>query len=163
MEGAYRTLDAVRRGYGAPNNDPEATTPYDVVYEGGKVSLRYYQAEGESRHTPILLVYALIKRPYILDLQPGRSLIQNLNAQGFDVYLIDWIPPGANDTWRGFDAYVNQDLANAMRAAQIHSGERQLNVIGYCMGAMLSLMYAALHQDNIKNLVTFALPLDMSV
>ena len=50
-------------------------------------------------------------------------MIENLTNQGFDVYFIDWIPPDASDTWRGFDAYVNGDVANAVRAVQIHSGD----------------------------------------
>jgi polyhydroxyalkanoate synthase len=163
-QGALRSLNAFRNGYGAPENDPPAVTPYTVIYEGGKVSLRYYAARGKVRHhTPMLLVYALIKRPFILDLQPGRSVIESLTNQGFDVYFIDWIPPDASDTWRGFDAYVNGDVANAVRAVQIHSGIERINLLGYCFGGLLSLMYTALHQRNIKNLVTMTIPLDMSV
>lgn len=163
-EGAIRTLNAIRDGFGAPENDPPAVTPYKVIYEGGKVSLRHYQARGPVRHrTPLLLVYALIKRPWILDLQSGRSVVENLTGQGFDVYLIDWIPPGEDDTWRGFDAYVNGDVANAVRAVQLHSGVRQVSVLGYCFGALLSLMYTALHQSEVKNLITLTIPLDMSV
>ena len=162
--GALRSLNAFRNGYGAPENDPPAVTPYTVIYEGGKVSLRYYAARGEVRHhTPMLLVYALIKRPFILDLQRGRSVIESLTNQGFDVYFIDWIPPDASDTWRGFEAYVNGDVANAVRAVQIHSGIERINLLGYCFGGLLSLMYTALHQRNIKNLVTMTIPLDMSV
>ena len=162
--GALRTLNAFRNGYGAPENDPPAVTPYTVIYEGGKVSLRYYAARGKVRHhTPMLLVYALIKRPFILDLQRGRSVIESLTNQGFDVYFIDWIPPDASDTWHGFEAYVNGDVANAVRAVQIHSGIERINLLGYCFGGLLSLMYTALHQRNIKNLVTMTIPLDMSV
>jgi polyhydroxyalkanoate synthase len=162
-EGALRTLNAFRRGYGAPENDPPIVTPYTVIYEGGKVSLRFYAARGPIRHkTPMLLVYALIKRPFILDLQKGRSVIESLTGQGFDVYFIDWIPPDASDTWRGFDAYVNGDVANAVRAVQIHSGVERINLLGYCFGALLSLIYAALHQRNLKNLITLTIPFDMS-
>jgi polyhydroxyalkanoate synthase len=79
------------------------------------------------------------------------------------VFLIDWLPPTSADSWRGFDAYVNRDLANAVRAVQIHQGVEQVSVMGYCLGALLRVIYAALHCRNIKNLVTLALPLDMSV
>ena len=114
MEGAIRTFDGLRRGFSdayPTNEDPPGVTPYTVVYEGGKVRLRHYQAAGTRHRTPIVLAYALIKRPYILDLLPGRSVVETLTKQGFDVYLIDWIPPTRADSWRGFDAYVNQDLA----------------------------------------------------
>lgn len=163
-EGALRTLNSLRRGFGAPENDPPAVTPYRVIYEGGKASLRYYAARGPVRHrTPLLLVYALIKRPFILDLQRGRSVVESLTNQGFEVYFIDWIPPDSSDTWRGFDAYVNGDVANAVRAVQIHSRSERITVVGYCFGALLSLIYSALHPDNLKNLVTMTIPFDMSV
>jgi polyhydroxyalkanoate synthase len=163
-EGALRTLNSLRRGFGAPENDPPVVTPYRLIYEGGKVSLRYYAARGPVRHrTPLLLVYALIKRPFILDLQRGRSVVESLTNQGFDVYFIDWIPPDSSDTWRGFDAYVNGDVANAVRAVQIHSRSERITVVGYCFGALLSLIYSALHPDNLKNLVTMTIPFDMSV
>jgi poly[(R)-3-hydroxyalkanoate] polymerase subunit PhaC len=145
-----------------PLDDPSPVTPYRVIYEGGKASVRHYAAVGQARETPIVLVYALIKRPFILDLQRGNSVIESLTRQGFDVFLIDWLPPTSADSWRGFDAYVNQDLANAVRAVQIHQGVEQVSVMGYCLGALLSVIYAALHCRNIKNLVTLALPLDMS-
>lgn len=162
MEGALRTLDAVRNGFGAPSQDPPGATPYRVIFESGKVSLRHYPAQGPAHHTPVLLIYSLIKRSFILDLLAGRSVIENLVKQGFDVYLIDWLPPVPSDTWRGFDAYVNQDMRNAVRAVQIHSGVERISMLGYCFGALLALIYTALHQETIKNLVTLTVPLDMS-
>ena len=79
MDGAVRTLEGVRRGLSEPfplSEDPPSTTPYEVVYEGGKVRLRHYRAVGEPHTTPLLVVYSLIKRPLILDLQPGGGLAQ---------------------------------------------------------------------------------------
>src|SRR6266852_6197982 len=164
MEGAMRTIDAYRNGFGASMDDPEPTTPSRVIYESGLVRLRHYEARGITRHrVPLLLIYSLIKRPFILDLQPGRSVIEHLVNQGFEVYLIDWIPPRADDKWRGFDAYVNQDIANAVRAIQIHSGVEQISILGYCFGALLALMYTALHGNSVKNLISLTIPLDTSV
>jgi polyhydroxyalkanoate synthase len=164
FEGTLRTLDALGRGFGSQvSADPPPVTPYDVVYEGGKVSLRHYRARNRIHATPIVLVYALIKRPFVMDLQPGKSVVESLLKQGFDVYLTDWIPPTKEDAWRGFDAYVNQDLANAVRAVQIEENVDQVHVIGYCFGALLSLLYTALHPENVKNLVTLAIPFDMGV
>ena|SRR5947208_3413821 len=79
MDGAVRTLEGVRRGLSEPfplSEDPPSTTPYEVVYEGGEVRLHHYRAVGEPHTTPLLVVYSLIKRPLILDLQPGGSLAQ---------------------------------------------------------------------------------------
>jgi polyhydroxyalkanoate synthase subunit PhaC len=163
VDGAVRTLEAIGRGFGADvSADPAPVTPYDVIYEGGKVSLRHYRARNRIHATPIVLTYALIKRPFILDLQSGKSVIETLLKQGFDVYLTDWIPPTRDDAWRGFDAYVNQDLANAIRAVQIVENVEQVQLIGYCFGALLCLVYTALHPENVKNLITVAAPFDMS-
>jgi polyhydroxyalkanoate synthase len=163
MEGTLRTLDALRTGFGTPAEDPPGATPFTVIYEGGKVSLRHYEARGAAQRTPVLLIYSLIKRPFILDLQSGRSVIENLTGQGFEVYLIDWIPPGRGDTGHGFNEYVNEDIANAVRAVQIHRGVERVSLVGYCFGGLLALLYSALHPENVKNLVTLTLPLDMSV
>jgi polyhydroxyalkanoate synthase subunit PhaC len=164
MEGTIRTLDAFRSGFGATMDDPPPATRSRVIYESGLVRLRHYEARGAgAKHrVPLLLIYSLIKRPFILDLQPGRSVIEFLVRQGFDVYLIDWIPPRPSDKWRGFDAYVNIDIANAVRAVQIHTGIEQVSIIGYCFGALLGLIYSALHSGNVKNLVSMTTPLDTS-
>src|SRR5271163_1203011 len=138
MEGTMRTLDAFRSGFGATMDDPTPAT--------------------RSR-----IIYSLIKRPFILDLQPGRSVVEYLVKQGFDVYLIDWIPPRAGDKNHGFDEYVNVDIANAVRAIQVYTGIEQISILGYCFGALLGLIYSALHSGNVKNLITLTIPLDTSV
>ena len=165
-DGAIRYLEGLRNGLSEPfpfTEDVSATTPYEVIHEEGKVRLRYYQSTASSQPIPLLLVYALIKRPYILDLLPGKSVIQNLRDQGIDVYLTDWIPPTRADSWRGFDAYVNGDVANAVRAVQIHAGVDQVPLLGYCFGGLLTTLYTALHPETVENLITLTLPLDMSV
>jgi polyhydroxyalkanoate synthase len=165
-DGAIRYLEGLRNGLTEPfphREDPPPVTPYKVIYEGGKVRLRYYQAAGaSSQPVPLLLVYALIKRPFILDLLPGKSVVESLLNQGIDVYLTDWIPPTRTDSWRGFDAYVNGDLANAVRAVRIHSSVEQVSLLGYCFGGLLATMYTALHPEMVDNLITLTLPLDMS-
>ncbi len=162
MEGAIRTLDAFRFGFGITSDDPPPATPFTVIFEGGKVSLRYYPAPNRAHQTPILLIYSLIKRAFILDLMRGRSVVENLTRQGFDVYLIDWIPPTSADRAYGFNEYVNEDIGNAVRAVRIHSGAEKISILGYCFGATLALIFAALNPENVKNLITLTLPLDMS-
>lgn len=142
-------------------HDPPPVTPYDVIYEGGKVRLRYYQAVGRAHSTPLLLVYALIKRPYIVDLLPDRSIIQAFVRQGFKLYLTDWIPPTDADRRRGFDAYVNGDLANVVREIQSHAGVEHVSLLGYSLGGLLTVLYTALHPETVHCLITLAPPLEM--
>jgi len=166
MDGAVRALDGQRRGLSDHyplSEDPPGVTPYEIVHESGKVKLRHYAAQGNAHRTPLVLIYALIKRPFILDIYPGRSLVGNLVRQGFDVYLVDWIPPSRADSWRGFDAYVNQDIANLVRGVQRLSGAPKVNILGYCFGGLLSLLYTALHAENVKNLITLTTPFDTAV
>src|SRR5712692_3261234 len=146
LNGAVRTLEGLRRGLTSPfpvYEDPSPTTPSEVIYEGGKLRLRYYRPVGRPQATPLLLVYALIKRPFILDLQPGNSIVANLTGQGFD-------------------AYVNGDLVNAVSAVQEHAGVDQISLLGYCFGGLLSIIYAALHPETVKNFIPLSVPLDMS-
>jgi polyhydroxyalkanoate synthase subunit PhaC len=166
MDDTIRALEGWKRGLTEPypvEADPAPVTPYEVVYETGKVQLRYYQAVGKAQATPLLIVFPLIKRPYILDLMPGNSVIHTLTRQGFDVYLTDWQPPTRADKGRGFDAYINGDLAKVVRAVQIREGVPQVSMLGYCFGAIIATMYAALHPHTVKNLITLTMPLDMSV
>jgi polyhydroxyalkanoate synthase subunit PhaC len=163
LDGTLRTLEAFGQGFGSPATDPKPLTPYNVIYEGNKVSLRHYAAPQRQHAIPVLIVYALIKRPFILDLQPGKSVVQSLLAQGFEVYLIDWLPPDRDDTELGFDEYVNKGIANAVHAVAIAENVEQVNLLGYCFGALLALLYTALHPTNVKNLISLAIPFDMSV
>ena len=164
-EGTIRSLEGFRNGLTEPfplHKDPPPVTPYEVIYAAGKVRLRYYRAEGQTRSIPLLLVYPLIKRPYILDLMPGKSVVESLIRQGIDLYLTDWIPPARSDSWRGFDAYVNGDLDNAVRTVQFHAGVEQVPLLGYCLGGLLTTIYTALHPDKVARLITLTLPLDLS-
>ena len=145
------------------HDEPQGATPFDIVHEGETLRLRHYRAHGEAHPTPLLVVYALVKRPFILDLLPGRSVIETLTRQGFDVYLTDWIPPTREDSWRGFDDYVNCELHDGVRAVQKLSGAKQVNMFGYCFGGLLSLMWTALYPETVKNLVTLATPVDARV
>lgn len=166
-DGVIRLLEGARRGLSEPfplHEDPPPVTPYEVVYRSGTVRLRYYQAEGDTQvSTSLILVYALIKRPYILDLLPGKSVVHNLVRQGFHVYLTDWVPPTRLDRTRGFDAYVNGDLARAVQIVQAREGAEQVSMLGYCLGGLLAAIYTALHPETVKNLITLTLPLDMRV
>lgn len=117
----------------------------------------------ETRHrTPVLLVPPLGVYGWIYDLMAERSWVRFLNAQGFDVYLVDWGAPSRHHASElTLENYVNHWMAKAVTAVQQHSGEQQISMVGYCMGGLLCLLYAGAHdQRQIKNLVTIASPLD---
>ena len=143
-----------------------ARTPADVVYEEDKIRLLHYRPvlPPERIHpTPVVIVYALINRYIMLDLEPGRSFVQNLLNSGLDVFLIDWGRPTAADRYLDLDDYLNGYLDNAVGHVCRASGVAQVNLMGICMGGTFSLIYAALHPDKVKNLITLATPVDFDV
>ncbi len=133
-------------------------TPSNVVYEENKLELIHYDAEAagidpeESRDVPILIVYALINRPYILDLQPDRSVVRRLLEAGFDVYLIDWGEPSLLDHALSLDDYVNRYIDNCVDVVADRSDVDSINILGYCMGGTMSVMYSAINPEKVRNL-----------
>lgn len=111
---------------------------------------------------PVLLVPPLGVYGWIYDLMAERSWVRFLNAQGFDVYLVDWgAPQRHHASGLTLENYVNHWMATAVAEVQKHSGQPQISLVGYCMGGLLCLLYAGAHeQGQIKNLVTIASPLD---
>ena len=133
------------------------STPAEVVYEGRKIRLLHYKPTRDKTYPiPLLIVYALINRYYILDLQPDRSWVKRLVDQGFDVYMIDWGTPTLLDKHLTYYDYVNRYLDTMVDIVRDRSGQEKISLQGYCMGGTMSIMYTALHQDKVKNLLTVA-------
>jgi polyhydroxyalkanoate synthase len=140
--------------------DPPPTTPFDIAYEGTLLRLRHYEPEGPQRGPPVLLVYSLFKRPFVLDLLPGRSVVQSFLSQGFSVYLTDWLPPSSADVQRGLDDYVECELASAVEQIRRREHVTRVRLVGCCLGAFMATVYAALHPENVERLVVFAMPFE---
>ncbi|MEH6823131.1 MAG: class III poly(R)-hydroxyalkanoic acid synthase subunit PhaC [Motiliproteus sp.] len=138
-------------------------SPHQTIYREDKLRLNYYPAAAGTENSsgpPLLIVYALINRPYILDLQPDRSLIRSLNQRGLSVYLIDWGYPDQVDCYLDLDDYINGYIDNCVTAVCQHSGHSRLNLLGVCQGGSFSLCYSALRPERIKNLITLVTPVD---
>jgi polyhydroxyalkanoate synthase len=136
-------------------------TPHEVVKETRTYRLLHYQPlVANTAPTPILTIYALINRSYVLDLQPDKSWIRNLLSQGFDVYLVDWKDPTPVDKYVSFDDYVNEYIDDCVDIVLKKSKADKLTLHGYCMGATMSTMYTALHQEKVRNLAVIAPVID---
>jgi len=137
------------------------TTPHGIAYTEDKMRLLHYEpTTGIQYPIPILIVYALVNRFYILDLQPDKSIIKYLLDQGFDVYVIDWGYPSGLDRYLTLDDYVNGYLNNAVEHIRKKSGFDKITLMGVCQGGTFSLMYASLYPEKVKNLITFVAPLN---
>lgn len=142
-----------------PLNTEIATTPYEVVYEEDRIKLKHYTTTSPLKiKTPVLIVYALINRETMLDLQPGRSVVQNLLKEGVDLYMIDWGYPTRKDRYLTIDDHVNGYMDNVVDFICERHGISQINLMGICMGGTFSIMYSALHPEKIKNLITTVTP-----
>lgn len=140
-----------------------ATTPKTLVHEVDKVALYRYVRETPAKYTtPIVISYALVNRHDMLDIQPDRSFVRNLLAQGFDVYIIDWGYPTKADKFVTMDDYVNWFLNDIVDFVRKNNKVDKVNLMGICQGGTLSVIYSSLHNDKVKNLVTLVTPIDFS-
>ena len=157
-----QSVKAVVDSYDAPIN----LTPREEIWRLNKAKLYHYEPTlpPEERHPiPLLLVYALINKPFIFDLVPGRSFIEFMLEQGFEIYLLDWGAPGPEDQETTFDDYVTEYLSRAVRKIRRHSGADEISMLGYCLGATIATVYAALYPDApIRNLILLTAPIDFS-
>jgi polyhydroxyalkanoate synthase len=139
------------------------TAPKELVYEEDKLQLYHYKQTGKvTCGVPVLIVYALVNRQYMLDLQPDRSIIRNLLQHGMDLYIIDWGYPTKADMYLTLDDYINGYLNNCVDFVRKSSKAGKINLMGICQGGTFSAIYASLYPEKLKNLVTLVAPFDFS-
>jgi polyhydroxyalkanoate synthase len=141
---------------------PVGVTPKDVIYRRGTLELHHYRPlADEIYRVPLVLVMSLVSRSYIFDLAPGQSFIEFMLKQGYDVYSIDWGVPRPEDRRLRLEDYCLDFIPDCVRQIARDSGQSDLSMLGYCMGGMLALIYAALHGDGpLKNLICLTTPVN---
>lgn len=139
------------------------TAPCDVVYENGTHRLlRYRRTTRAAWVEPVLLCYGLINRPYILDLQPDKSVVGQYLARGFDVFLIDWGVPSHKDRILTLEHYTGGFLKDAIETIRrLHDGLK-IHLLGYCMGGTMAAAFTALYPSVVQSLTLLAAPIDFS-
>ena len=135
--------------------------PKEAVYREDKLVLyRYRPMTLEPHPVPLLIVYALVNRPYMMDLQADRSLIRGLLKAGIDVYLIDWGYADEADRYLTLEDYICGYINHCVEHIRASHGLEAINLLGVCQGGALSLCYSALHPDRVQNLITMVTPVD---
>ena len=161
LEERLRTINKVMTA-----KAPIAQTPKELVWTLNKAKLYRYPpvVPAEKRHpVPLLLVFALMNRPYILDLRPGHSFVEFMVSRGYDVFLLDWGAPGLEDKQLKFDDYTLDYMPRAIRKLKAVSGREEFSLLGWCIGAILTTIYAAMRPDDgLRNLLLLTAPLDFS-
>lgn len=138
-----------------------AQSPAELIAQSGKVLLlRYAQRPTRYPH-PVLIVTPLLVRPSILDFSPGLSFIDHLTKQSLDVFLIDFGTPDRSDQRRRFEDYLH-DIGLGLEIVCARSGSPSATLLGYCLGGLFAVLYAASNPEKVTNLITLATPFDFS-
>jgi polyhydroxyalkanoate synthase len=138
-----------------------ATTPKDEVWRQDKITLYRYRPVTEPKvSTPVLIVYGLIGRYTMADLQEDRSLVRNLLNLGVDLYVVDWGNPSRADRWLTLDDYIDGYLAECVEVIRERHGIDKVSLLGICEGGVFTTCYAALQPETVKNLVLTITPVD---
>ncbi|MEM7444855.1 MAG: class I poly(R)-hydroxyalkanoic acid synthase [Pseudomonadota bacterium] len=142
-----------------------AVSPGKVVYQNDLMQLIQYSPTTENvARRPLLIIPPWINKFYILDLRPKNSFIKWAVDQGLTVFVISWVNPDAELAEKDFDSYRTEGPMAALDAIEQATGEREVNVIGYCLGgtllsATLAVMKAQ-EDDRIKSATYFTTMVD---
>ncbi len=141
----------------------KGATPSEVVYQEDRVKLLHYVSDTPPKYeTPLLFVFALVNRPYILDLLPNKSVVRHFVDAGFDTYLIDWGVPTHADRSRTLDSHINGYMLNIVEFIRERTASQRVSLLGYCMGGTMSAMFTSLHPQFVQNLILMAAGIDFS-
>ncbi|WP_421620741.1 alpha/beta fold hydrolase [Alkalilimnicola ehrlichii] len=141
-------------------------TPRTAIHTLPPATLYHYpppadtQAPEPEARRPLLVLYSLVNRPYLLDLSPQRSLLRGLRDSGLPVYLLDWGRPEPADRFLGLDDYLCDILHEAVKEVSRRHGGQPVDLLGVCQGGTFSLCYTALHPERIGRLATLVTPVD---
>jgi polyhydroxyalkanoate synthase len=115
-----------------------ATTPGKVIYQNDLMQLiQYTPTTAQTYKTPLLIIPPWINKFYILDLKPQNSFIRWAVQQGMTVFVISWVNPDRELALKAFADYMDEGPLAALDAIQDATGEKRVNVIGYCIGGTL--------------------------
>jgi polyhydroxyalkanoate synthase len=141
----------------------KGATPSEVVYKEDRLALLHYPTDKPAKYkTPLVFVFALVNRPYILDLKEGKSVVRHFVDAGFDTYLIDWGIPTPADRHRTLADYIDGYMVHVVDFVCERAGVDQVNILGYCMGGTMSAMFAALYPQRVRNLIMLAAGIDFA-
>ncbi|MGP1283416.1 MAG: PHA/PHB synthase family protein [Parasphingopyxis sp.] len=161
-----RTIQRNIKGleYFASAAPPVGLTAKEVIYKRGTLNLYHYKPRAEEIYrVPILMVMATTNRGYVFDIAEDHSFVRFLLDAGYDVFVMDWDAPRPEEKSLSLDDYANRFIDDCLSRVRETTGEEDVTLAGYCMGGVLSTVYAATHPEApIKNLVCFTTPIDFS-
>ena len=136
-----------------------ATSPGKVIYQNDLMQLiQYAPSTAQVYQRPFLIVPPWINKFYILDLQPKNSFIKWCVDQGHTTFVISWVNPRADLAHKDFEDYMLEGPLAALDAIEQATGEREVNILGFCIGGILTagtLAYLAAKGDQRIKSATF--------
>jgi polyhydroxyalkanoate synthase len=126
-----------------------------VVDETPRGRLHRY---GNGQGAPVLIIYSLVNRAYILDINSKRSVIARLVEAGFDVHLLDWVPPDSTGRFDSLDDYLEEDIGQAV--ACLTRDAQPPHILGVCQGGVLALCQAAAFPGSVRTVTALVTPVD---
>jgi polyhydroxyalkanoate synthase len=178
VRGLKNLLDDIERGGGRLQirmTDHEAfevgkniaVTPGKVVYQNDLIQLVQYEpTTPDVAKRPLLIIPPWINKFYILDLRETNSFIKWAVAEGLTVFVVSWVNPDERLAEKTFEDYMQEGLLDAIDAVEKATGEREVNLIGYCLGGTLTaatLAYmAATGDDRVKSVTFFTTLVDFN-
>lgn len=159
-----RIQEKLLKGYETLSNikDVESgVTPGELVYKEDKVKLFHYKPQVKDVcPIPLVVVYALVNRQYMMDIEEGLSLFRKLLNKGIELYVIDWGYPTKIDRYVTMEDHILGYLNNCVDFVRNRSGNEKINLLGICQGGTFSIIYAALFPEKLKNLALMVAPVD---
>ena len=142
-----------------------AMTPGKVVFQNDLMQLLQYSPTTEQVYrTPLLIMPPWINKYYILDLREKNSFVKWAVEQGHTVFVISWVNPGSAFAGKTFEDYLNDGPLAALNAIERATGEKEANVIGFCLGGTLLAtalgVLAAKGEKRVKSATFFATLID---
>lgn len=144
-----------------------AVTPGKVVYQNELMQLVQYTPTTEKvLKRPLLIIPPWINKFYILDLRPKNSFVRWAVSQGHTVFVVSWVNPDEQLAQKSFEDYMLEGPYAALDAIEKATGEKGVNVIGYCLGGTLlasTLAHMAVKRDTrIRSATFFTTMLDFA-
>jgi polyhydroxyalkanoate synthase len=138
--------------------------PSDVLVDERHLLLRRYrrpQGVAQRYALPLLIIPPLMVKPDIYDLRPGRSFVEFMLRQGFDVWLVDFGRPDERDRDFRLEDYLLHPINTSVEKIREVTGSRQVSIFGYCFGGVFATIYTALERtEAVRNVVMIGAPFD---
>lgn len=139
-EGGPRQVQAGRFALGTDL----AATPGSVVFRNRLIELIQYAPQTERVHAvPMLFSPPWINKYYVMDLAPGRSLVERAVRDGHTVFMISYRNPGAELAELTLSDYLQESLLAALDVVAEITGAERVDVVALCLGGALATAAAA--------------------